>query len=195
LQLFCKFSAKCQIPNFLQSDQDVLGQLTHSLQARRSWTLPYVCMNKISLLKWWIVIVAPPFGWCCEVTMASLLSSFLCDFWYKFYVWLYSRLILLVSSFLCDLVLRVVVFTIDFQIATRASVCFSFGQWVTFFLCFPLSLQHGPWVLTLCMTGNCFWVTVRSRIWLFVKICWVSTQNEVLKHTCNNAWHICLFSY
>jgi hypothetical protein len=63
------------------------------------------------------------------------------------------------------------------------------------FLCFPPSLQHGPWVLTLCMTGNCFWVTVRSRIWLFVKICWVSTQNEVLKHTCNNAWHICSFSY
>jgi hypothetical protein len=31
---------------------------------------------------------------------------------------------------------------------------------------FPSSLQHGPWILALCMTGNCFWVTVRSRIWL-----------------------------
>jgi hypothetical protein len=37
-------------------------------------------------------------------------------------------------------------------------------------------LKSLPRILTLSMTGNCFWVTVRSRIWLFMKICWVSTQ-------------------
>jgi hypothetical protein len=29
---------------------------------QQSWTFPYVCMNKISLLKWFIVVAAPPFG-------------------------------------------------------------------------------------------------------------------------------------
>ena len=40
-----------------------------------------------------------------------------------------------------------------------------------------------------------FWVTGRSRIWLFVMICRNSSQNEALKHTCNNAWHICSFRH
>jgi hypothetical protein len=40
-----------------------------------------------------------------------------------------------------------------------------------------------------------FWVTGRSRIWHFVMICQVSSQNEALKHTCNNAWHICSFRH
>jgi hypothetical protein len=50
----------------------------------------------------------------------------------------------------------VVVFTIDSQIAAGASVCFSSGQLVTFFLCFPPYLQHGPRILMLCMTSVAF---------------------------------------
>ncbi len=119
----------------------------------QSWTFPYVCMNKISLLKWLIVVAAPPFGWWCEHAMGSMVSS-------KFSMWFLVQ------------VLRVIVFTIDSQVAAGASVCFSSGQLVTLFLCFPPSLQHGPWILMLHMTGGCFWVAVRSRIWLFVKICW-----------------------
>jgi hypothetical protein len=197
LQLFCKFSAKCQIPNFLQSVPDVPGQLTHSLQAsglgpfHMSVWIRLACWSGgLSLRRHHLddVVKSP---WLCFYQVFYVISgtSSTCGRIHDWFCWCQVFYVISGTSSTCGRIHN------WFPNCHKGFSLLFFWSVGDLLFVFPPSLQHGPWILTLCMTGNCFWVTVRSRIWLFVKICWVSTQNEVLKHTCNNAWHICSFSY